>query len=205
MTSLVNAELSSVNTAPLVDKLIKKVDGTWIKVASDDLKSFSDSLATTQSCFTKVSEKYKNDTSIYSEIGTLYQKNQFIVVQKELGVVNGSVGYELKADDAKTRAFAESLKSTKLYTALRDCDKTFTIDVDALMSEGEVGDTYQLWATQWTHQLTKFGVKSTSKDGATLDAVVTTELGKSVTIDIPTETTTLTQLSDDLQAILTSN
>lgn len=204
LTTLVNAQTGGVNSASLVDKLIKKVDGTWIKVASDDLKSFSDSLATTQSCFTKVSEKYKNDTSVFSEIGVLYQKNQFIVVQKELGVVNGSIGYELKADDAKTKAFAESLKTTKLYTALHDCDETFTIDPKALVDNGEVADTYQLWANQWTHQLTKFGVKSTS-GGATLDATISTDLGKAVTVDVPTETTTLSQLSDDLQAILTSN
>jgi hypothetical protein len=91
-----------------------------------------------------------------------------------------------------------------VYKELNECDETFTLDVDALMSDGEVGDTYQVWAHQWTHQLTKFGVKSTS-DGATIDAMVSMELGATVTVDVPAETTTLTQLTDDLQAILTSN
>jgi hypothetical protein len=64
LTSLVSAQTGATGTGPLIDKLVKKVDGTWIKISSDDLKTFSDSLAKTQSCFTKISEKYKNDSSV---------------------------------------------------------------------------------------------------------------------------------------------
>ena len=200
LTRLVD-QTTGTSSASYIQKALAKVDGTWIKVSSEDLKTYSDSLATSQSCFTKVSEKYKNDSSVINEIGTLYQKNQFIVVEKDLGIVNGSIGYQLKADDAKTKAFAESLKSTKLYTALHDCDETFTIDPKALVDNGEVADTYQLWANQWTHQLTKFGVQSTS-GGATLDATISTDFSKAVTVDIPSNTTTLAQLTTDLQAIV---
>lgn len=202
LTELANSFSSGTDTGPLVDKLITKIDGTWIKISSNDLKTYSESLASSQSCFNTVSDKYKNDKEATDEIGNLYQKNQFIVTEKDLGVVNGSVGYQLKTDDTKAKAFTEGLKTTKIYTALHDCDSSFTVDASTFANSSNASDTLQLWANQWTHQLSKIVITSVS-DGTTLDATIIPDYSKAVTIDIPKDTTTLAQLSSDIEAILT--
>lgn len=203
LTSLANAQLGTTgDSTALVQKLVGKVDGTWVKVSSSDLKSYSDTAASAQTCTTTALDKFKNDSSATKEITDLYQKHPFIAVDKNLGVVNGSVGYALKADKTATTAFIDGLKSTKIYTTLHDCDSTFTLDSSALTADtGTATGSVELWANQWTHQLTKVVLADTSS-GSTINATIEPAFNQPVTIDTPTGSTTLTQLVSDLTSTL---
>lgn len=205
LTSLANAQLGTTgDSTALVQKLVGKVDGTWIKVSSSDLKSYSDTAASAQSCTTAALDKFKNDSSATKEITDLYQKHPFIAVDKNLGIVNGSIGYALKGDKTAATAFADGLKSTKIYTTLHNCDSTFTIDSSTFSADTGTGTgtgSVELWANQWTHQLTKLVLADTS-DGSTINATIEPTFNQAVTIDTPTSSTTLTQLVSDLTSTL---
>jgi hypothetical protein len=205
ITSLANAQLGTTgDSTALVQKLVGKVDGTWIKISSDDLKSYSDTAATAQSCLSTALDKYKNDSSATKEITDLYQKHPFIAVDKDLGIQNGSVGYSLKTDKTAATAFVDGLKSTKIYTALHDCDSSLTLDAGALTSDtGTATGSIELWANQWTHQLTKLVLSETS-DGTSLKSTIepTFNPTPAPTVDTPSSSTTLTQLVSDLTSTL---
>ena len=205
ITSLANAELGGADSSALVQKLVAKVDGAWIKISSDDLKSYSESAASAQSCSNTVIKKYENDSSATKEVTDLYQKHQFIIVDKDLGVVDGSVGYQLKTDKSAATAFADGLKSTKIYKDLHDCDNSFTVDSNTLTTDSSSTSTgyIQLWANQWSHQLTKLVLSSTS-DGTTLNATIKPDFTQAVKIDAPSSTITMSQLTSDLTGILGS-
>jgi hypothetical protein len=199
LTSLANAQLgSSASSAALVQKLVAKVDGTWVKLSSDELKAFNVTASAVQSCSNSAIAKFKNDSSAIKELSDLFQMYPFISVEKDLGVVNGSIGYQLKADKSNTTSFVDGLKSTKIYTALHDCDKTFTLDASSLtIDNANSGGNIELWATEWTHQLTKVVIDGTS-DGNTIKSSFEPVFNQPVTIDAPATSTTLTQLFTDL-------
>lgn len=203
VTSLANAQLGTTgDSTALVQKLVAKVDGTWIKITSDDLKSLITTAASAQSCSSAALDKYKNDSAATKEITDLYRKHPFIGLDKDLGIKNGSIGYALKADKPEATAFIDGLKTTKIYTALHDCDSSFTLDSNTLTADtGTATGSVELWANQWTHQLTKVIFSETS-DGTTLGSTIEPTFNQPVTIDTPSSSTTLTQLVSDLTSTL---
>lgn len=186
-----------------IDKLVAKIDGTWIKVSSADLKVFSDTAATTQTCLNDTIKKFKDDKPAIAEVTDVYKKNPFIKIDKKLGEKDGSLGYVIKGDSTALKAFAEGLKSTKIYTALHSCDSTFTIDTSSIdtSATSTSSGTVELWANSWSHQITKLTFNDTS-DGSTTSGTISPSYNQSVQIVTPTSSITLTQLKTDIEALL---
>jgi hypothetical protein len=149
--------------------------------------------------------KFKDDKAAINEITDLYTKNPFIVIDKELGQVNGSFGYQLKGSNANLKTFMEGLKNTKIYQSLHDCDKTFEIDTKDISSKDEVdkNSTFKLWVDVWSHQITKIEANNNS-DGTTTALTVLPKYNQSVTITAPAISITLTQLQTYIQDLMSS-
>jgi hypothetical protein len=202
-TSLGIAQSSATSTA--IDKLVAKIDGTWIKVSSNDLKQYSEDTATSKTCINDTVKKFKDDKSAINEVTDLYTKNPFVLVDKDLGQVNGSFGYQLKESGSNLKTFLDGLKNTKIYKSLHDCDKTFVIDTKGMSTKDEVdkNGTIKLWVDVWSHQITK--IELSGKDsGTTSSATVLPKFNQNVTITAPTSSITLTQLQSYIQDLFTS-
>jgi hypothetical protein len=196
--------LLEASQSSLIDKLVAKIDGTWVKVSSADLKDYSATTATATTCVTDAVKKFKDDKAATSEITNLYQKNPFIVIDKKLGEKDGSFGYTIKSDIAKTKAFAEGLKTTKIYTAIHDCDNSFTIDTSSITDSktASTGST-EVWVSRWSHQFTKLTVSDTS-EGTTTTGMLTPTYNQPVEVATPASSTTLKQLQSDVEAVIQS-
>jgi hypothetical protein len=182
-----------------IDSLVAKINNVWIKVSADELKTYSESTSKAQSCVNSVSDKFKNDQAAQNEIRNLYEKNQFIVINKELGNKDGSLGYDLTSDSTRAKGFVDGLKTTKIYTALHDCDTTLTLDSSSI--DTKQSGTVEVWVSQWSHQLTKVSLKSTN-DGTTLTTSIVPTFNQTVSVNAPASSTTLTQLISDITSIL---
>jgi len=203
ITTLAKSSLGT-SSDKTVDALSKEIDGSWIKIASSDLKSYSDEVATGEGCITSTLDKFQSDSSAMKEISDLYSKHQFIVVDKELGIKDGTIGYQLKEDDAAATAFTDGFKSTKIYTSLVACDSSLAIDSSAVDSTPSTSTgSLQVWVGQWSHQLAKTTF-TTASNGTTADGTINTMFGKPVTVTTPTSSIALSDLEKDITNILES-
>lgn len=189
----------------LIDQLKAKIDGTWIKVSSSDLKDFSDSYATTKTCLDNAVKTFQNDKSAAKQVTDLYKQHQFITIKKELGAKDGSLGYELTGNDDASKAFAKGLENTKLYKQLHSCDSSFTINADDLTASTDSSDksTVTVWVSRWTHEFTKATIDDTS-DGTTTNLSVEPTFNQPVTVTAPAKSTTLKQLESDIENLVES-
>lgn len=188
-----------------IDKIATKIDGIWIKISSKDLQTYSEEASAAQTCIADAINELKDDKEVTSEVSKLYEKNQFILVKKELGTKDDSIGYEIESDETKAKTFAEGLKDTKAYKTLQDCDESFTVDSDDLTAEAsdlESTGTVQIWVDAWSHQFTKIDISGKS-DGTQVNLSLLPIFNTPVTVDVPSTSTTLTQLQADITEIFT--
>ncbi len=195
--------VSSAQSAS-IDQIIAKVDGNWIKISSSDLKEYSQAAATAQTCTNDALNKFQNDKTGISEMTNLYAKNPFIVIDKKLGAKDGSIGYSLKSNTTALKAFAESLKTTKIYTTLHACDNSFTIDTSSIKTDQGATDNsaLELWISSWSHQITAINFSDTSSDGTATSMTIKPTYNQTVNIVSPTSSITLTQLKSDIESLL---
>lgn len=200
LTEFVGSEtdLSSFND------LITKVDGQWIKVSSDDLKSVSEDYSKTQTCVTNAL-KSLDDKATIDELTDVYKKNQFIVVGDKIGAkdVDGtaSLGYKVTIDEAKTKSFYTSLGETKVGKALTACDSSFDFkasDLDSSTDNSKTTTEAQVWASRFGHQLTEFDVTSKDNDGTTATVVWNPKFVKGVTVETPAKSVPVNELMTDI-------
>jgi hypothetical protein len=206
LDSLIATVKTALPTVPAatIDSLVAKINGIWIKVSADELKTYNADVATSETCISTELKKFNSDSNAQKEISALYQKNQFIVIDKSLGTKDGSTGYSIKADKTITKSFVDGLKSTKLYTDLHNCDNSFTIDNSLFDTSTQSGNSnFEIWANTWSHQLTKVVIAGDS-DGTSLNATFLPTFNQQVTVSTPTSSTTLTQLQSDLTSIIQS-
>lgn len=188
-----------------VDKMVEKVDGTWIKITSDDLKKYGENYAIGKTCLNNTIDKFKNDKKAVAEITDLYNKNQFITIDKNLGQQDGSFGYSLKGDDATLKSFAKGLQNTTIYKSLHACDDSFAINSDDIdISNGSDGKiTSELWVGVWSHQITKFKLDG-KKDNSSLATTIKPIFDQTVDIKTPASSITLTELESYISDVFES-
>lgn len=202
--------MMSLKTA--VDKFVAKVDGTWIRISSADLKQYSDQYATSKDCLNDTIKKYKDDSVAMGQIGELYRKNPFVVVDKDLGLQGTSYGYKLTTDSTKGKAFVKSLADTEVYKSLHQCDNTYTIDTNQVDSEinnydSDTTDTtvdtnssFNMWIDVLSHNITKIEITNKTE---TVDflAVIKPEYNQVITISAPASSISLTELNTYVQEL----
>jgi len=188
---------SSVAIKAAIDKLVDKVDNTWIMVSTDDLKTYNPEYADSKRCMDQAIKDLKKDNSLLSEVTNLYRKHEFIVLKTNLGQQDGSFGYELKSSNKAQKAFMEGLKGTKIYKSLVACDENFKIDTSDMDTEDPKSSpsdvTIKLWVSTWSHQISKIEANSKS-DNWLFKATINPQYNQKVEIDAPKASITLTEL-----------
>jgi len=180
------------------DKLVSQVNNKWVKVSSSDLAEYNKTYSTTKDCVNDTVKKYKDDKAAVAEITDLYSKQNFIVVDKNLGQKNGSLGYQLKTDKTKLTEFAKGLKDTKIYKSISACDSSYSVD-DALKSydntdsDPKTTSTVELWVDSWSHQMTKLSLKAENSD-TKISSEFLTKFNQKVNVTAPKDSINISQL-----------
>lgn len=200
-------------TNSTIDKLVQKIDNTWVKVSTDDIATFSEDYSTAKQCVNDAFDKFKDDKAAIAEVTDLYTKNPFIVVKKELPQKDGSFGYEIEYAEKAGTEFGNGLNDTKIYKELNNCDSDAFTMTDSTSSESSSSNssvydtensttnviTYKLWVNIWSHQITNFEVVASSSNNYSTDKqtgsfYIKPDYSKKVTIDTPSKSITLSEL-----------
>lgn len=191
----------------LFDKIIDKIDDKWIKISSEDVKSYSAELANIQKCTAELAKKMQTDKKIESELMDLYKKHPFVTIDKNLGAKNGSLGYVLSFNQDIAKEFAKEYKKSSLYDFMVKCDDSFAIKDDDVLEQykDEVSTkaNVELWVDRWTHQITKLSIKDESESGTT-NIAFEPKFNRPVSIVTPSDSITIEQLQNDIQSLLQS-
>lgn len=181
-----------------MNKLIEKVDNTWIKISSEDMKSYSEDYSKAQTCLTDTIDKYKDDSKAINEIADVYKKNEFIIVDKDLGLKDGNLGYELKGSSKKLKSFAEGLKDATIFKNLSDCDDSLKIDSSAMSEDDDSTSddiTIKLWANMWSHRVSEVSIEGKSDD-MNMSMKLNPKFDQKVEVKAPSESITVTELQE---------
>lgn len=187
----------------MVMPIVNRVEDKWIKVSAADLKQDGDA---EQACFMDAVEKIRTDTAIRNEIVEVYKKNKFVIVDKELGVKNGSVGYQLKIDEKAGEAFGKAIETTAFANEMKKCDENIFKDSEGDRAAESMPDntevTAEVWITRWSHDISGFKMNLNNKDTSTnamLDLAL--EPGKSDVVTVPSGATSIQELQDDISEL----
>ena len=144
----------------------------------------------------------ENDKTAIKEFVDLYNKNEFVIAEKELGQSGGNLGYQLKVDNSKVKSFVEGAKQTKVYKSLHDCDSSFVIDTSDMSNSGnaDIG-TVKIWSNMWTHQLAKLEATQTDEQGTKATLLFEPKFNEKVTIAPPNASISLSQLQSYIQEV----
>jgi hypothetical protein len=196
--------------ATAINTFVSKIDNQWIRISSDDMKTYSDESSQTQKCINNAISDFKKNQTDTKQITDLYQKDPFINMDKKLSEQNGSVGYQLSMNYSNLSSFGIGFVKTNLYKSLASCDKTITTptekeitdSVDAMQkaeneSKKTATVTHTVWVSTWGHQITKFetkaiGVGDYSKMSA--DFKFEPQFNENFTIPAPAKYITFTEL-----------
>jgi hypothetical protein len=187
---------------PLMDKLLAKVDGRWIKISPSDLDDYSPEVKKTMTCVQDATASFRNDEKVRNEFAAIYKSHPFIRMEDNLGTKNGSVGYAIDTDKDKEKAFWIETKKTSLYKQLVDCDESFEIDDEGVEPEDTTkSERTEIWLSQWQHEITKINLKTESTDGTVTTVSWLPTFNEDTSVDIPSDARTLTELQSDMEDI----
>ncbi|MEI6054185.1 MAG: hypothetical protein WCQ49_02325 [Candidatus Saccharibacteria bacterium] len=184
-----------------IDKFVVKVNNKWVKVSSSDLASFSGA----KDCLTSSISNFKDDKAAIKEITDVYNKSQFIVIDKELGKEDGSFGYSVKGDSEAAKSFVKNVKTTKIYTTLKNCDSNFDISTEDIDFSKQYATNFsnEVWVDSWSHNISKV-VLSGKFDETKLSATIGTKFGQPVVVEAPGESIDLKDVLTDLFSVYSS-
>lgn len=187
-------------TKTAIDEVAAKIDGQWVKISNDDIKNFSPEFYKSKTCMADTVKKYKNDEKAIGEIASVYQKNGFVVLQKDLG----NFGYQITVKNSKYVAFLNGLKETTIYKALHECDKSFTIDTSDMSTKDEKPNndvTYKIWVDPWSHNLSKIEVASQG-GGWTSTSTMTPKFNEDLKITAPAKSMPLSDFQSYINQMM---
>ncbi len=211
--TITDDQVKSAKEATLkqVTTVVSKVDGQWIKVSADDMKKNDEEASKEYVCYTDVVKRLTNskDGKDGEELSKIYKENTFIVVKKELGSKDGSLGYEIEVDKTKLKEFQEKAKDTAIVKAFNDCDKDSSSASDTEASEDSTTTevkAFQVWVDRWSHKLTSVTnetvtIDKANKETASAKLNATMDYSKSVTVETPQNAKSFTELMESLESI----
>lgn len=201
--ALVTNALGGYETA--FDDIVAKIDNKWVKITTDDLSEYSTETKNVKKCIDEAYAKFKDDKAAIAEVTNAYKANQFIIIGKTLPSQNGSLGYEITFDDAKSESFARAFMQTTIYKQLHGCDSEAFPSTYEPSNDKPVDNegTTQLWVSRFGHEITKF-VTDVDNDGTKTHVSIETLFNKRVTIDVPTEFVTVDELKQDIENLYAS-
>lgn len=189
----------------LLGPSITKVGDKWIKISADDIKSISSKTSKEYTCTQDMIKKVRGDKKLSDQLTDVYMKNRFLVVKENLGVKDGSAGYVVDIDKQVGKKFDAAVKDTTVYKDLAECSpgaaKALESGTSDLKSKVDSDDTssdatyrVEIWADQWSHQLTRMNATVQSEedgDKTAIDLHIKQQLNVPVAVTIPNNTVSL--------------
>lgn len=189
-----------------IDKIVAKIDGTWVKVSSDDLSTYSEDLKKSKECVNTAINKFKNDKTVASEVKDVYENSPFIVIDKELGFKDGNFGYEVKGSSKNLKNFLDGFKETTLYKELNACDDSIKFDTANMDTSEDISEdapTVELWVNPWSHRISQINVKD-NDDNSDSSLKVLMQYDKKFEITAPSEYISLSDLQSYIEDLMES-
>lgn len=186
-------ELMSGIVKEMYQPIAEKLDNQWIVIKADKKAAAADE----RKCVADVYKKLSND-DLANEVASAYRDNKFVTVKRELGVKDGSVGYELDLDEKKAEKFEAAFKKTSIGKALAKCsvddqadDVTDKQDEDQFKSS-----TFNVWIDRWSHELTSIDFEAVMKEkgAGSLKGEFATEFNGDVMITTPKDAKTFDEI-----------
>lgn len=191
------------------DPLVKKLDGQWVKISTDDIKKVDEEAGELQKCITDTYNKLQQNPALKQELRTAYLDNKFIKIKESLGNQDGdgSLGYLLDFDSDAAKKFSDAAKKTEFGKLLAKCgDDDSDIFSSLPGSDGtKVTDgRFAIWVDRFSHHLTR--VKAEGKLGTVDEAMSSKldlkfDLNAPVTFNIPKDVITLDELQQEIEQI----
>jgi len=186
-----------------LNNFVTKVNDQWIKISASDIEKLGAEGVKSQTCLQDVYKKLETDKSYTNELGDLYEQHRFIVITRELGSKDGSLGYEVDTDIAKMKDFARGLKDTKLYKDLHGCDNSFAINENDISEESSgAKTTMEVWVSRWTHEITKVNLVN-EEGNERASVVLETTFNRPITITEPTQSKSVEDVMKDFETLQT--
>lgn len=190
--------------------VLNAISGKWIKLSKSDIESVTGSTGTAASC---IQDKYKDAVhaeAVKTEMINLAKSHVFMVVDKDLGTSNGSVGYDMAFDVPQLKAFLIGFLDTKAFADYEECSgssaaafpKEVAVQGINSVTEEQVKTAMattkiSIWADQWSHKLSKLSIV-TNQSGLDLELDLLPAGDRSSLVQIPTDSISVT----DLQSLL---
>lgn len=210
LRQLVDAYLQQLGVqTKAFDAFVTKVDGQWVKLAANELKSYGIEPSRDQRCLTDAFNKFSNDEAAKKEVSDIYKKNQFVNLKNNLGSqsIGGtdSMGYTVTIEDARLRSFVDQLNDSQIVKNLRKCDSTIKLNSsDFVKKPADTSkSTMKVWVSRWSHQFTRVALSSTgNNDKASL--IVDPLFNKTKALEIPKNSLTLKDIQNEFSNALDS-
>lgn len=193
------------NLEESLEPIIDTVDDQWWKVSADDLSELSEDWAEEQKCLTGIVKKINDDKKIHDEIIDLYKKNPFISINKELGVNNGSYGFEIGLDSKLATGFINNIDETTLYKEINKCSDSFEIgdeidedDISGYSDFAKDNGTLVLWVSQFGHEISQIEANY-KNDEYKLSANISPVFNKPFELEIPSNSKSVSELIEAIQ------
>lgn len=201
----------------LFAKPIQKLDGQWVKVSDEDIKSLNEDASGDEvSCTQKAIKTLADDKKAAEDVRKLYDKHSFMVIKGTGQTREGSTAYEVSIDETKLESFMKEFTDLPKVKALKECAKDDEKDDDASAKsdkkDAKTTNNITIWAKTWGHTITGFDIESTTKsDESTSKSTVraTLKTNESVKIERPNAAKSLKDMLGDmgqgLKGILSSD
>ncbi len=212
--TLTNDQAASIRQAydSLLGSVITKIGEKWIKFSVDDIRSVNPKISKEYTCIQDTVKQVTEDKKLLDEVAAIYAKNKFLVIKENLGVRDGSVGYMVDIDKEIGKTFNDAFKETVLYKKLSECSSNLIEYLESGLGELGSNDNnttsskarkIQVWANQWSHQLTQFkavSMMSNNKDSGkfAVNIDIRPQINAPVTVTIPKDTVPFKEITSSL-------
>ena len=181
-----------------LDTLIPKVDGQWIRIASDDLEDNEEA-----QCTADIMKDIQKDKEVTREVMAIYDANRFIQVKDKVDAKDGAPGFRLTGDRDKAQAFMSEFKKTETAGRLLKCDSTIFDSVDDALKETDSSSNadidFVIWVDRFSHKLKSLQLDVTSKEDETkVSATYDFEIGQANEVVVPSDARDFKDVYDDI-------
>ncbi len=190
----------------MLDLVLTRMEGRWLKISLDDMKKESDNPEDIQ-CVERLIDKYDSQ-AMKRDIVKAYRESPVFAVKEgsRLPNRNGGKGFEVETTGLKGRieSFGRAFAKTDFGAQVKRCeDDMFLDDIFSVITDDDSVSTLKLWIKPLTHSLLAAEITVDDEDDK-ISASLTTEfdMGRVETITIPKDAIKLMDMIRELSESL---
>lgn len=189
--------------------VIDAVEGNWIDLSTDSIndatteESQSESYQCAQEAFNLL-----NTNAARNELRKTYDKHNFIVIEEELGVKDGAVGFVVSVDEEIFKEWDKAMEDTEFGKKIASCNKDNTDegDIDEEDTTSAIEDDLKdavtntkvsFWVDRVTHQPRSIeSVTKNTQDNTTSTFLIDFTEDFAADFNAPSDALTVSEISD---------